>query len=220
MNPPFLCLTVSGGHTELVAAYDIGDYRVLGRTRDDAAGEAFDKVGRMLGLPYPAGPAIERLAAGGRPGAVSLPRAMMDGETFDFSFSGLKTAAMQLIQGYEQSGRPLPKADIAAELQEAIVDVLVGKTMQAARQEGMQTVLLAGGVAANGHLRLRMEEACARAGLQGQPDLAYCTDNAAMIACAAFFRLRRASTIRSPSMRSRACAWRPPPLDAHAQGRP
>jgi N6-L-threonylcarbamoyladenine synthase len=174
---PSVGLIVSGGHTLIVAVGAAGDYRVVGRTRDDAAGEAFDKAGKMMGLPYPAGPAIDRLAREGDPTRFPLPRARMDG--FDFSFSGIKTAVRNLIPRLAESDR----ADLCASFQEAVVSVLVERTVAAARHLGMDTVTLSGGVSANGRLREQMARACDAAGcglLVADPAL--CTDNAAMIA--------------------------------------
>lgn len=195
VEPPLVCLTVSGGHTDLVHIPAAGTYRVLGRTRDDAAGEAFDKVGRVLGLPYPAGPHIDELAKDGDPGAVPLPRALV--EDLDFSFSGLKTAAVNYLHNARQRGEEIAAADFAASLQEAIVDMLVAKTMQAVDATGVSLVLVSGGVAANTRLRARLGEAAGRAGCSFfYPPVELCTDNAAMVASAGYFRWRRGE--RSP----------------------
>ncbi len=182
---PLIALLVSGGHTELILMTDHLTYCRLGGTRDDAAGEAFDKVARLLGLPYPGGPAIEQAAAGGDPQAFALPRAWLKG-SWDFSFSGLKTAVLRLVRQLEKEGKPLPVADLAASFQAAVVEVLVGKTLQAARQFQVRQILVAGGVSANQALR---------AAIRAQddfpvriPPLGLCTDNAAMIAAAAHFR--------------------------------
>jgi N6-L-threonylcarbamoyladenine synthase len=210
---PLVCLLVSGGHTELILMTGHGRYRHLGRTLDDAAGEAFDKGARLLGLGYPGGPAIQRAAAGGDPTRFELPRAWL-GDSYDFSFSGLKTALLRLVEPYRlpaehpreaRSGpfpehQPpryspdLPVADLAAAFQEAIVEVLAVKTARAAREFGARTILLAGGVAANAALRRRITEEAAL--LPGHipvryPPLSLCTDNAAMVAGAAFYRLRQ-----------------------------
>jgi N6-L-threonylcarbamoyladenine synthase len=202
---PALCLIVSGGHTELILMRGHGQYELVGQTRDDAAGEAFDKVARILGLPYPGGPAIQRAAEGklgaSRPGnatAFALPRAILRG-SYDFSFSGLKTAAQRLIE--EQTGgdgaawlaqRPDLLADLAASFQEAVVDVLVTRTLAAAEQLGAANILLAGGVAANARLRQLFQE---RSPLPVRiPRLSYCTDNAAIVAGAAYYALRRGRT--------------------------
>jgi N6-L-threonylcarbamoyladenine synthase len=188
---PALALIVSGAHTDLVLMEEHGLYRRLGRTRDDAAGEAFDKVGRFLGLGYPGGPAIERAAASvGRP-SLRLPRAWL-GDAHDFSFSGLKTAVLRLARQQADArggGEPLPVAEVAAAFQEAVVDVLVVKAVRAARREGVSQILLSGGVAANSALR----EALARRSPVPVrvPSPALCTDNGAMVAGCAYFRLQR-----------------------------
>ena len=198
LRPPFLCLVVSGGHTVILAVEDYDTYSVLGSTRDDAAGEAFDKVARLLGLPYPGGPEIEKLAQAGRPDAFAFPRAKVEG--LDFSFSGLKTAVTQLLQKQgkldEPAGRELATgqylvvSDIAASFQQAVVDVLVDKTLIACEQMGYDQVALAGGVACNQALRKNMQAACDAKGLQlCMPLPVYCTDNAAMIATRGYYRL-------------------------------
>ncbi len=184
---PLLALLVSGGHTELILMTDHLTYQRLGGTRDDAAGEAFDKVARLLGLPYPGGPAIQQAAAAGDPNAFALPRAWLK-DGWDFSFSGLKTAVLRLVRQLEREGRPLPTADLAASFQAAVVEVLVGKTLRAARQFSAREILVAGGVSANQALRQALQA-------QDQfpvhiPPLALCTDNAAMIGAAAYFRYR------------------------------
>jgi N6-L-threonylcarbamoyladenine synthase len=182
---PLLALIVSGGHTELVLMRGHLQYRRLGATLDDAAGEAFDKVARLLGLGYPGGPAIQKAAAQGNPRAFEFPRAWLD-DTWNFSFSGLKTAVLREVQKLEQTGPNLPVADLAASFQAAVVDVLVGKTMQAAQHFGAAEILVAGGVSANRALR---EEIMARATCPVHiPPLSLCTDNAAMIAGAGYYR--------------------------------
>lgn len=187
--PPSAALVVSGGHTLLVEVRGPGDYRLLGSTRDDAAGEAFDKVAKMLGLPYPGGPVIDRLARQGNPAAFSLPRSMIDSGDFQFSFSGLKTAVHYLLPKLDQPlGERLP--DLCASFQEAVVEVLVAKTMAAARRTGHRLVTVSGGVSCNGRLREAMREACAREGRElwlCTPE--YGTDNAAMIGFVAAVRL-------------------------------
>ncbi|MEB3297882.1 MAG: tRNA (adenosine(37)-N6)-threonylcarbamoyltransferase complex transferase subunit TsaD [Candidatus Sericytochromatia bacterium] len=180
---PFLCLLVSGGHTTLVRVEGAGHMRELGRTRDDAAGEAYDKVGRLLGLGYPGGPAVDRLGRTGNPAAFAFPRARLD-QPRDFSFSGLKTAVRRVVEGWDPRREgPLAVADLCASFQEAVVDVLVDRTVRVAGEEGLAHVTLAGGVAANRSLRERMAGACAERGLTfACPPPELCTDNAAMVA--------------------------------------
>ena len=183
---PLVVLLVSGGHTMIVEMKEPGSYRYLGSTIDDAAGEAFDKVARYLGLGYPGGPIIDRLAAEGDRSTVRFPRAMMD-DGFDFSFSGVKTAVVNYVRRHPD----VANQDIAAAFQEAVVDVLVTKTLRAAQAVGAKTVCLGGGVAANSELRERFAADAEAAGLTYLvPDRAYCTDNAAMIAAAAHWRLK------------------------------
>lgn len=187
---PLLVLIASGGHSDLLLMRGHGDYEVLGRARDDAAGEAFDKVARVMGLPYPGGPALDELAEQGDPKAFDLPRARLGGE-LEFSFSGLKTALVRVVEelGPEQMAARLP--DLCASFRAAVVDVLVEKTVAAARATGATNVAVCGGVAANRGLRAALGEACARRGYTlSAPPLRWCTDNAAMIACAAWHRLR------------------------------
>jgi tRNA N6-adenosine threonylcarbamoyltransferase len=186
LKPPLVALLVSGGHTMLVEMKDHGRYRVVGSTVDDAAGEAFDKVARFLGLGYPGGPAIQEAAAGGNPEAIRFPRAMMD-DGYDFSFSGLKTAVINHVRKHPDVSTP----DVAASFQAAVVDVLVAKTVAAAVECGAESVVLGGGVAANGPLRERTAEEGAAKGLRVVlPSRAMCTDNAAMVAAAGWWRLQ------------------------------
>ena len=180
---PVLCLVVSGGHTELILMRGHGRYQRLGGTIDDAAGEAFDKVGRLLGLDYPGGPAIEQAAQYGDPTAFDLPRAWLE-NSYDFSFSGLKTAVLRMVKAYKK--RQLPVVDLAASFQVAVVDVLVEKTRRAAEEYRVEQVLLSGGVAANKLLRQEMAERCTLPVLY--PPISLCTDNAAMVAAAAYLR--------------------------------
>lgn len=185
---PFICLVVSGGHTDLVFVRDHGDYELLGRTRDDAAGEAFDKSARVLGLGYPGGPIIDKLAQEGNPQAVHFTRAKLD-DTLDFSFSGIKTAVMRF---FKEKGGEFSIKDIAASFQAAVVDMLVNTTMTAVERTGVRRVALAGGVAANSGLKKRMHEEAEKQGLElSYPPPRLCTDNAAMIACAGYYHLLR-----------------------------
>ena len=185
---PLLCLVVSGGHTQLVLMHDHGRYTLLGQTVDDAAGEAFDKVARLLDLPYPGGPAISAAAEGARP-ATRFPRAKTDG-AYDFSFSGLKTAVRREVDGYRERDEPIPIDGIAAAFEEAVVDALATKTVTAAIDHGVASVALGGGVAANRALRRTLDERLAAEGLALKvPPPAWCTDNGAMIGAAAGFRL-------------------------------
>jgi N6-L-threonylcarbamoyladenine synthase len=188
-EPPFplLCLVVSGGHTQLVVMEEHGRYRLLGQTADDAAGEAFDKVGRLLGLPYPGGPAISAAAEGAH-AAVRFPRARTDGR-YDFSFSGLKTAVLREVEGYRQRNEPIPVDGLAAAFEEAVVDALARKTVAAATDHGVAAVALGGGVAANRALRSTLRERLESHGLPLLvPPPAWCTDNGAMIGAAAGYR--------------------------------
>jgi len=189
VEPPFplLCLVVSGGHTQLVLMLDHGRYRLLGQTVDDAAGEAFDKVGRMLGLPYPGGPAISEAARDARP-TTRFPRARTEGR-YDFSFSGLKTAVLRSVASYRERGEPLPIDGLAAAFEEAVVDVLVSKTTAAAEEHAVAAVALGGGVAANRVLRAELRERLAANGTPLLvPPVEWCTDNGAMIGAAAGYR--------------------------------
>ncbi|MHB9144904.1 MAG: tRNA (adenosine(37)-N6)-threonylcarbamoyltransferase complex transferase subunit TsaD [Symbiobacteriia bacterium] len=182
---PLLCLVVSGGHTDLVYLESHRRLRLLGHTRDDAAGEAFDKVARVLGLGYPGGPLLDSLAQGGNPEAIAFPRAYLEEGSYDFSFSGLKTAVINYVRLPDPR---LPLADVAASFQAAVAEVLVDKTVQAAQQLGVRHILLAGGVAANSALRRRLDQEAGRRGLGvTYPPPVLCTDNAAMIAAAGHF---------------------------------
>jgi N6-L-threonylcarbamoyladenine synthase len=191
-DPPYVCLVVSGGHTLLVHIPEEHRYEMLGQTLDDAAGEAFDKVARFLGLGFPGGPQLDRLARKGNPEAVRFPRAMAGSGDFDFSLSGLKTAVIRHVRSEGSAGRELPLEDLAASFEEAVVDVQVQKTMDAAGAKGVATVLLGGGVVANTRLRDKMTEEAQRRGVRLlYPSRELCTDNAAMIAAAGHFRLAR-----------------------------
>ena len=189
---PFVALLVSGGHSQLFEVAGVGRYRLLGDTQDDAAGEAFDKTAKLLGLPYPGGPALARLAEAGRTGAVSLPRPMLDSGDLDMSFSGLKTAALTLVRRVERGGElsAQARADIAREFEAAVVDVLVGKSIAALAATGHTRLVVAGGVGANRTLRATLAGAIGARGARVYfPELAFCTDNGAMIALAGALRL-------------------------------
>ncbi len=191
-KPPFLCLVASGGHSHLVIAKDYHQYQILARTRDDAAGEAFDKVARVLGLGYPGGPAIQKAAKEGNPEAIRFPRVDMGENGFDFSFSGVKTAVLNYLHHAEQKGMAVDTADVAASFQEAVVDVLASHLIDCAKKEGVSRIALAGGVAANQPLRERIAQRAQENGLIFQyPRLELCTDNAAMIGCAAYFAYQK-----------------------------
>ncbi len=188
LEPPFLCLVVSGGHTHLVCVKEYGKYEILGRTRDDAAGEAYDKVARAIGLGYPGGPKIDRIAKEGNPDAIQFPKAHMGDSPYDFSFSGLKSSVLNYINGCRMKGESYDPADIAASFQKAVVDVLVENSMHAAEEYGMNKFAIAGGVASNSALRQAMKEACEKRGIQFyHPSPVFCTDNAAMIGVAAYY---------------------------------
>ena len=192
LEPPFLCLIVSGGHTHLVIVKEYGEYEIIGRTHDDAAGEAYDKVARAIGLGYPGGPKIDKLSKEGNPEAISFPRAHVEGCPYDFSFSGLKSAVLNYLHHAEQVGEEINRADVAASFQAAVVDVLVDRTLQAAKEYGIDKVALAGGVASNSALRSGMEAACKKAGKQLYfPSPVFCTDNAAMIGAAAYYEYKK-----------------------------
>jgi len=192
LEPPLVALVVSGGHTSLVHVPAWGEYRTLGSTLDDAAGEAFDKVAKLLGLEYPGGPEISRLASQGDPAAIPFPRAMLHSGDYDFSLSGLKTAVSLYVKREREAGRPLNLPDIAASFQSAVTDVQVAKAVRAAGEHGVKHFCLGGGVAANASLREALRSALADAGVRlSVPPLSLCTDNAAMIAAAAHFRLVR-----------------------------
>ena len=192
LKPPYLCLVVSGGHTHLVHVRDYTDYEVLARTRDDAAGEAFDKVARAIGLGYPGGVQIDRLASQGDATAFELPKAHVDEAPLDFSFSGIKSAVLNELNAAKMADRVIDKADLSASFQKAVVDVLVEHTMDALDMMdvsgGIPTITLAGGVAANSGLRVAMQKACDDRGLCFcMPSPVYCTDNAAMIGVAGYY---------------------------------
>ena len=188
LKPPFLCLVVSGGHTHLVCVRDYGTYEILGRTRDDAAGEAYDKVARAIGLGYPGGPKIDRLAKEGNPEAIVFPKAHIEEAPYDFSFSGLKSAVLNYINVCKMKGESFNQEDIAASFQKAVVDVLVEKSMRAVEEFGTDKFALAGGVASNSALREGMRQACETRGIKlYYPSPIFCTDNAAMIGAAGYY---------------------------------
>lgn len=187
LEPPFITLVVSGGHTYLCKVNSYTDYEVVGKTRDDAAGESFDKVARSIGLGYPGGPKIDKLAKEGNKDAIDFPRIMLEKDSYDFSFSGLKTSVLNYLNHMEQKGLEVNKADLVASFQEAVVDVLAKKSMRLLDETGLKTFCLSGGVAANSSLRERMQEECDKRGIKfSYPSIEYCTDNAAMIAMAGF----------------------------------
>lgn len=192
LEPPFTCLVVSGGHTHLVYVKDYGEYELLGRTLDDAAGEAFDKVARALELGYPGGPLIDKLAKKGDSSAIDFPRSFLEEDNYDFSFSGLKSAVLNYINSCKQKGTELVIEDVCASFQQAVIDVLVEKTINAAKKNNTKIVAIAGGVASNEGLRNTLEKRCGKEGLKLKyPHKILCTDNAAMIACVAYYNFIR-----------------------------
>lgn len=192
LEPPFMCLIVSGGHTHLVMVNNYGEYEILGRTRDDAAGEAYDKVARALGLGYPGGPKIDRLAKEGNPDAIHFPRAKVGDGVYDFSFSGLKSAVLNYLNSMEMKNEEINRADIAASFQKAVVDVLVKHSIDAAKEQHINKLAIAGGVASNSALQQSMRAACMENGIQFFcPEPVLCTDNAAMIGSAAYYEYRK-----------------------------
>lgn len=192
LEPPFICLVVSGGHTHLVVVQDYGVYEIIGRTRDDAAGEAFDKVARAIGLGYPGGPKIDQVSREGDPDAIHFPRAKVEDAPYDFSFSGVKSAVLNYINGCRMKGEEVVQADVAASFQKAVCEVLVSHAMEAVKDRGIPKLALAGGVASNTTLRRMMKEAC-EAGKVAfyHPSPILCTDNAAMIGAAAYYEYQR-----------------------------
>jgi N6-L-threonylcarbamoyladenine synthase len=192
LEPPFLCLVVSGGHTHLVRVLDYGSYEILGRTVDDAAGEAFDKVARAIGLGYPGGPKIEKKAKEGNPDAIDFPRAKVSDHPFDFSFSGLKSAVLNYLNGMQMKGQKVNEADVAASFQKAVVSALVEHAMLALDTYGGSKFAIAGGVASNGAFRSAMKEACEKRGVEFLcPSPILCTDNGAMIGAAAYYDFKK-----------------------------
>lgn len=188
LEPPFTCLVVSGGHTHLVVVKDYGVYEILGYTRDDAAGEAFDKVARAIGLGYPGGPKIDRLSREGSPAAIQFPRAKVDGSDYDFSFSGLKSAVLNYLNSCEMKGIEVNKTDVAASFQKAVIDVLVEHSLNAVKEYGLDKFAIAGGVASNSSLRATFETECRKQNIEFyHPSPIFCTDNAAMIGVAGYY---------------------------------
>ena len=192
LEPPFMCLIVSGGHTHLVIVKDYGEFEILGRTRDDAAGEAFDKVARAIGLGYPGGPKIDKLAKEGNAEAIQFPKAKLESGSYDFSFSGVKSAVLNYSNKCKMQGEEFDRADLAASFQKAVVDTLVEKAVKAAKEYHMDKLAIAGGVASNSALRGAMENACKKEGIQFYyPSPIFCTDNAAMIGVAAYYEYQK-----------------------------
>lgn len=191
LEPPFVCLVASGGHSHIVYAKDYSEFEILGRTRDDAAGEAFDKISRVLGLGYPGGPAVEKAALTGNKTAFKFPRVHLDNR-FDFSFSGVKTAVINEIHKLRQRNEELNINDVSASFQEAVTDILVENTINAAKYKNAKTICMAGGVASNTYLRNKMSASAEKCGIKLYfPPPVLCTDNAAMIACAGFFEYKK-----------------------------
>lgn len=191
LQPPFMALVVSGGHTSLVHVKDYNHFKLMGQTRDDAAGEAFDKVARVMGLPYPGGPQIDKLAKEGNPDAVDFPMALNEKGNYEFSFSGLKSAVLNYLNSMKCKGIEINKADVAASFQKSVVNILVHKAVEAAKQTGMTKLVLAGGVAANSSLESHLRTAAEENGLDFYyPSKILCTDNAAMIACRGYYQAK------------------------------
>ncbi|MBQ4152650.1 MAG: tRNA (adenosine(37)-N6)-threonylcarbamoyltransferase complex transferase subunit TsaD [Schwartzia sp.] len=189
LKPPFMALVVSGGHTALVEVKDYNKFRMMGQTRDDAAGEAFDKVARVMGLPYPGGPQIDRLAKEGNPKAIDFPRALVKSGDYEFSFSGLKSAVLNYLNAQKMKNIEVNRADVAASFQDAVIEVLIAKALEAMRETNMDTLVLAGGVAANSMLEDRLRAAAEKNGIKFYfPSRILCTDNAAMIACRGYYQ--------------------------------
>lgn len=192
LEPPFVCLVASGGHSHIVYVVDYNQFEILGQTRDDAAGEAFDKIARALGLGYPGGPVIDAEATKGKSKAIEFPRVHFSDGSLDFSFSGLKTAVLNYVHSMDQKNIPINIPDVCASFQQAVVDVLVSNTMEAATKKGVKRVALAGGVAANSQLRSQMKSAVEQSGMDMfYPKPILCTDNAAMIGCAAYYQYEK-----------------------------
>ena len=192
LEPPFVCLVASGGHSHLVTVRDYGEYDIIGRTRDDAAGEAFDKVARAIGLGYPGGPKIDKLSREGNPDAISFPRAKVAENEYDFSFSGLKSAVLNYLNACRMKGEKICQADVAASFQKAVIDVLVAHSLHAVKEYGVDKFAIAGGVASNSSLRAAFAQECGKCGIRFfHPSPVYCTDNAAMIGAAGYYEYRK-----------------------------
>lgn len=192
LEPPFICLVVSGGHTHLVVVKDYGEYEIIGRTRDDAAGEAFDKVARAIGLGYPGGPKIDKLSKEGNPQAIHFPRAKVEESAYDFSFSGLKSSVLNYLNSCEMKGEEVNRADVAASFQKAVIDVLVEHALNAVEKYGFDKFAIAGGVASNSSLRSAFESECEKRGIAFyHPSPIFCTDNAAMIGAAGYYEYQK-----------------------------
>ena len=205
LEPPFLALVVSGGHTSLYRVDSYTDFTEIGGTRDDAAGEAFDKIGRVIGMPYPGGAALDKLAYEGDRNAIKLPSPALAGDTPEFSFSGIKTATLNYLNGMAQRQQPINEADVAASYTHRIVQALTEKTALALKQTGMKTLVLAGGVAANSHLRASLQEMCDKRKIRlAMPDRSLCGDNGAMIAAAGYFQYQ-IGNFANTSLNASAC---------------
>ena len=205
LEPPFLALVVSGGHTSIYRVDSYTDFTEIGATRDDAAGEAFDKIGRVIGMPYPGGAALDKLAYEGDPNAIVLPSPALGGDTLDFSFSGIKTATLNYLNGMTQKGQEIPRADVAASYTARIVSAITKKAEQALAQTGLSTLVLAGGVAANSHLRRSLEQMCQKRRVTlAMPDRSLCGDNGAMIAAAGYFQYQ-IGNLANTSLNASAC---------------
>ena len=192
LEPPFVCLVASGGHSHLVVVKDYGEYEIVGRTRDDAAGEAFDKVARAIGLGYPGGPKIDKLSREGNPDAIPFPRAKVAENEYDFSFSGLKSAVLNYLNSCQMKGEAVCQADVAASFQKAVIDVLVEHSLHAVKEFGYDRFAIAGGVASNSSLREAFEQECQKRKIQFfHPSPVYCTDNAAMIGAAGYYEYQK-----------------------------
>lgn len=188
LEPPFLCLIVSGGHSHIVAVNSYTDYKIIGRTRDDAAGEALDKAGRIMGLPYPGGISIDKISCEGDPNAFTFPRPRIDGAPYDFSFSGLKTSVINVVHHAQQKGEEISIPDLAASFQKSVVDCLISNLEKAAKDFGFKKIVLAGGVSANSLLRAKTQKLCKKRGWELYlPELKYCGDNAAMVASQGYY---------------------------------